>query len=96
MVSYSRWTTNWQNKLQLAAYALLLEEAELVQVNRGYIYLIPKRRLVKVDMTSELRAQVEATMAAMQHMVEQEQMPEPATNRNYCAACEFRRFCNDV
>jgi CRISPR-associated exonuclease Cas4 len=75
---------------------LLLQETEHVEVKRGYIYLIPIRQLVKVAITPSLYAQVEATLGAMQRMVEYEQMPEPATNRNYCVACEFRRFCNDI
>ncbi len=83
-------------KLQLAAYAMLLETAENVAVKRGYIYLIRTRQLVKVAITSTLRTQVETALTTMQQMIEQERMPGVAVNPNYCAACEFRRFCNDV
>lgn len=83
-------------KVQLVAYAMLLETAENVAVKRGYIYLIRTRQLAKVAITSSLRIQVETALTAMRQMVEQERMPGAAVNRNYCAACEFRRFCNDV
>ncbi|NWG16533.1 MAG: CRISPR-associated protein Cas4 [Chloroflexi bacterium] len=83
-------------KLQLAAYAVLLGEAESVVVRRGFIYLIPRRKLIAVSITHDLCAQVETALLAIRTIVEREQMPEPAANPAYCTACEFRRFCNDV
>lgn len=83
-------------KLQLAAYALMLGESEGVEVQRGFIYLMLTRRLIPLPMTAELYAAVETTLAALRTMIEREQMPPPAIKRTYCAACEFRRFCNDV
>ena len=83
-------------KVQLAAYALLLMEREGVAVTRGFIYLIPIRKLVSVSMTPKLFQQVAEALAALRHIVEREQMPPPAANRNRCVSCEFRRFCNDV
>ncbi len=83
-------------KVQVTAYAILLESLEQVTVSRGYLYLIPLRKLVKIVITEALRMQVMETMAAIRLMVEQEMMPDPPQNRNYCSSCEFRRFCNDV
>lgn len=82
-------------RLQLASYALLLEETG-AKVDKGFIYLIPKREMVAVSMTAKLRDQVRLLLEQMLAMVEREKMPEPAPNPNFCAACEFRRFCNDV
>lgn len=83
-------------KLQLAAYALLLQDIENVTVQRGYIYLILNRRLVHVTMTPALFSAVEQALAALETIVAEERMPPAAENRSCCAACEFRRFCNDV
>lgn len=83
-------------RLQLASYALLLEEAEETRVNKGFVYLIPKREMVPVPITEKLRTQVLSLLEQMSIMVEREQMPGPASNSNFCVACEFRRFCNDV
>lgn len=83
-------------RLQLAAYALLLEEVEAKMVNKGFVYLIPKREMVSVKITDKLRSEVVSLLEQMTAMVGQEVMPEPAENPNFCAACEFRRFCNDV
>ena len=83
-------------KLQLAAYALLLEEAWGLPVRRGYIYAIPLRQTEVISITPALRAQVRQTVAAMQALVRGEQMPPPPQSRRPCVSCEFRRFCNDV
>lgn len=83
-------------KLQLAAYALLLEAAWGLPVAVGYLYRIPLRRAEPVRITPALRRQVLATIAAIQTVVGQEQMPAPPGSRRPCMTCEFRRFCNDV
>lgn len=83
-------------KLQLAAYALLLEEAWGLPVRRGYIYSIPLRQAEVVAIAPPLRQKVRQTVAAMQAMVRGERMPEAPANRRPCVSCEFRRFCNDV
>jgi CRISPR-associated exonuclease Cas4 len=83
-------------KLQLAAYALLLEEAWGIPVRRGFFYHIPLRRVEPVTITAALRRKVTQTMAAMQAAGSGEQMPPAPSGRRQCVTCEFRRFCNDV
>jgi CRISPR-associated exonuclease Cas4 len=82
--------------LQLAAYALLLEEERGCQVQRGFLYLIPKRRAEEVRIDRRLRARFANALAQMMRMLNTEQMPAPTPQRNKCVVCEFRRFCNDV
>jgi len=83
-------------KLQLAAYALLLEEAWGLPVRRGFIYAIPLRQAEIVGITPALRRKVREALAAMRAMVAGERMPDAPSNRRPCVSCEFRRFCNDV
>jgi CRISPR-associated exonuclease Cas4 len=82
--------------LQLAAYALLLEEARGCQVQRGFLYLIPLRRAEEVRIDRRLRGKFANALAQMMKMLNTETMPEPTPQRNKCVVCEFRRFCNDV
>src|SRR5258708_1612052 len=49
--------------LQLAAYALLLEEAWGLPVKRGYLYSIPLRKAESVAITQHLRRKVMQTVA---------------------------------
>jgi CRISPR-associated exonuclease Cas4 len=82
--------------LQLAAYALLLEETRGCQVQRGFLYLIPLRRAEEVRIDRRLRTRFANALAQMMKMLNTETMPEPTPQRNKCVVCEFRRFCNDV
>lgn len=83
-------------QLQLAAYALLLEEHWQLPVRRGFIYHIPLRRAEEVPITTHLRRRVTQAVAAIHDIVREEHMPPPPTNRARCLSCEFRRFCNDA
>jgi CRISPR-associated exonuclease Cas4 len=82
--------------LQLAAYALLLEEAWNIPVKRGYLYSIPLRRAEPIVITPHLRKKVTQTIQSMKHVVDSELMPNPPSSQYRCVTCEFRRFCNDV
>jgi CRISPR-associated exonuclease Cas4 len=83
-------------KLQLTAYAMLLEEATDRTVNRGFLYLILTRKAVEVSITAKLRHEVRRALTGMRAIAEQEMMPPPTVWRQRCVDCEFRLFCNDV
>jgi len=89
-------TVAHNHRIQLMAYGLLLEETYAVSVPHGYILLIPARKTVKVSFTSQLRSTTLGMLITMQGMLARETLPAPPQNRVQCAACEFRRFCNDV
>lgn len=84
------------HRLQLAAYALMLEETTGTAVPRGFVYLIESGKLVEVAVTLALREQVTALLGDLFETVTQERMPGPTTVPARCTNCEFRRFCNDV
>lgn len=83
-------------RVQLAAYALLLEENWQVPVTRMFIYHIPLRRAEETPLTPQLRRKVITTADAIQQLVIEERMPPPCAQRSHCVTCEFRRFCNDA
>lgn len=83
-------------RVQLAAYALLLEEAWQIPVRRGFLYHIPLRRAEEIPITAALRRRALQAVQAIHTIVRDEQMPPPPTNRARCVTCEFRRFCNDT
>lgn len=85
---------NWQ--VQLAAYALLAEQAYGAAARRGFLYFIPRRKAKLVALDGALKDEARALLGQMQEMVSREAMPEATPFRGRCKACEFRRFCNDV
>ncbi len=86
----------YNHKLQLACYALLIEDLEGVAVSMGYIYLVPKQKMVKIALNTELKEAVRHIIQDIFDMTTQERMPSATENPNLCGGCEFRRFCNDV
>lgn len=93
---YSEQKAGTHFKLQLAAYALLLEEAWNLSVKRGFVYSIPLKSAEAVPITPALRKKVLQVIAQIRHLIERQEMPEPPTSQARCVSCEFRRFCNDV
>ncbi len=93
---YSEYKAGPHFALQLAAYALLIEEAWEVHVKQGFLYSIPLRRAEPVPITPNLRKKVVQTVKQIKQIVETEIMPPPPTSQRRCISCEFRRFCNDV
>lgn len=83
-------------KLQLAAYALMLEEMDGGHAKRGFLYFIPLRRVEEVRLDKRLRDKLLRALDAMHRMLWTEGMPLPTSRRGKCVTCEFRRFCNDV
>ena len=84
------------HRLQLAAYALMLEEQFACKVETGFIYLIPYRNAVVVPIDAGLRERLLAGMADMRAMIRAERFPAPTPERGRCWDCEFKNFCNDV
>ncbi|ARU61520.1 CRISPR-associated protein Cas4 [Tumebacillus avium] len=82
-------------KYQLAAYALLLEEAYGTAVHDGVVYQIPGKTVRHVRITDEMRTYVQHTLSAIRNMMRNEAFPDPKT-RARCGDCEYRRYCNDI
>jgi len=83
-------------KLQLASYALLLEEEMDLPAPYGFIYLIPLRRPERVPLPTSTKRKALAALAEIRTIVATEAMPAATARRARCIDCEFRRFCNDV
>lgn len=84
------------HRLQAVAYALLLETERQVTIDRAYIYLIPLRKSMIINITTADKQHVREMLAELDEMVRKESMPAPTFVRSRCQGCEFRRFCNDV
>lgn len=83
-------------RLQLTAYAVMLEEMRGIEVSAGFLYLIPLRKAEKVTITPALREKLQTAVAQVRAIILHEHMPPPTKQRGKCINCEFRRVCNDV
>jgi CRISPR-associated exonuclease Cas4 len=83
-------------QLQLACYAMMLEEMYDVYVPDGYIYLIQSRQAERIAITKRLRQEAATTVATLRAIIKTQRVPSPTSHPARCVACEYRRFCNDV
>jgi len=82
-------------RLQVVAYALLLEDAFDHPVHRGFIYSLPRRRAEEIRITARLRNEVQRIVQDIVDTIQGEHIPSGPNSLAPCVACEFRRFCND-
>lgn len=84
------------HRLQLASYALLAEEAFARPAPDGFIYLVPEKRIVSLELSEADREEVRVAIREMRAMIASEQLPPATTVLARCTACEFRNYCGDV
>jgi CRISPR-associated exonuclease Cas4 len=84
------------HRMQLAAYALLAEEAYGRPARTGFIYAIPTRQLLAVEIGQREREAVTSALGELRAMVTTSAFPEPTAVRARCVACEYRNFCADI
>ena len=82
--------------MQLAGYALLVEAALGLRVEKGFLYRIPDGRIFEVDITGELREKTVRAVGAIREMAEREWCPEATAVRQRCVECECANYCGDV
>jgi len=85
--------------VQLAGYAMLLEEVERLpagSVSEGFLLLLPADRLVPIALDAVPRAAFEAALAEIRAMLDHERFPAPTKHRAFCPQCEYVHFCGDV
>lgn len=83
-------------KYQLAAYGMLLEENYLKPVRYGFIYLIPSKTIVPVEITHSMREYVKKTLNAIKTIAYREIMPRYVRSKGRCSDCEYRNYCGDL
>jgi len=84
------------HRLQLGAYALLVEDALGLPVQRGFVCQLPAGRLWQVQCGTAERLQVAQLVRQVRHMLAGEARPAPTPVRARCRDCEFRRYCSDL
>src|SRR5580658_2616347 len=84
------------HRMQLGAYAVLMEEALGVRVSRAFLYRIPDDRVFVIEIGAEERAAVTAAAEAIWRMDELEMLPEATDTVARCRECEYANYCGDV
>lgn len=81
-----------EDKLQLAAQALCLEEMLCTEITHGYLYYGGTRRRLKVIFDEELKKQVREMFEEM-HQYHARQYTPKVKRRKSCNACSLKNIC---
>jgi len=81
------------HKLQLAAYALMIEESTGRPVKRAAIYYVRSGELVVFTLKSHDKEEARRAVRRIHEIVESGEEPEVRVPRSRCLNCGFRRFC---
>jgi CRISPR-associated exonuclease Cas4 len=84
------------HRIQLAAYAMIVEGSLARPVPMTFVYLVPTRQLVSVPVTDRERDAVTRAVGEIRRMIEDEEMPGLTPARTRCTGCEFRNYCADI
>jgi CRISPR-associated exonuclease Cas4 len=84
------------HRIQLVAYALMVEESLERTVPAAFVYLVPSKELIRIELGADLRQEVILAVGEIRDFVRDERMPEPTPVRARCVGCEFRNYCDDI
>jgi len=82
------------HRLQLATYALLMEEATGRPVKQAAIYYARAGLTVLVNLTEDDKEEARRAIRRIHEMVETGEEPEVRVPRSRCLNCGFRRYCS--
>ncbi len=82
--------------MQLAAYALLIEERWERPVRRAFVHFIPTKQSREVEVGQAQKKRLRSQLQALRGMIESETLPDATPVRGRCTDCEFRNFCPDI
>lgn len=81
--------------VQLAAYAMLVEEAFGKKVRLGFLYY-PGEKLERVNIDRRLRGRMLHTLKEVRKILETGEMPEPTVDRWKCRVCDHYHYCGGI
>ena len=84
-----------EDKLQLTAQAMCLEEMLCCTISYGYIFYGETRHRMKVEFTDEVREKVRKIFTEMHKYYEQRYTPKVKTSKK-CNACSLKDICIPV
>lgn len=95
-VKFTHGPARLNHQVQLAGYAMLLEDMYGVPVSHGYVVRLPDDSADRIEITGDLRALVSKIVVAVREMIREERVPAANPILARCQDCEYRNFCGDV
>jgi len=79
-------------KMQLTAYAVLIEENFDVTIRKGYIYFIDEKKLEEIEIAPEDKKALREMVKKVETIINEEKIPNVEKSRK-CEYCEMKKLC---
>lgn len=79
-------------KMQIAAYAMLVEGEFGVRVEKGFIYLVERRKFLEVPIQPEDRKSLKRIVVEVEELLRSGKYPRASKSKR-CGYCEMEPFC---
>lgn len=83
----------YNHKLQLAAYALLIEDNFNTIVKRAVAYYVNQAKLLELRIDGHLKALAIDAVNKIYNIIRSEEIPPPRRIRGKCEDCGFKQYC---
>ena len=83
------------HRIQLGAYALLLEEKFGKQIKEGFVHYLDHEERRYLGINPFLKEEILTLRDKVKNLLESKQAPEPEKNINKCRVCGLRKQCRD-
>ncbi len=84
----------WENhKVQLAAYALMLEDMFNTPIEAGYVKYMDENISRRIEINPFLKDQVKSLIKEVQGLVSSKNLPDKVSNTNKCEKCGLKKIC---
>lgn len=81
------------HKLQIAVYALLIDDMFKTNVKRGYIYYVRSNKFLEVYIPHSLKVEVLKVIGKIYEIIEKEVEPKVKVPQSRCESCGWRVYC---
>ena len=84
----------WPNhRIQIAAYALLLEEKFQTPVKEGFVYYLDAKETRHISINPFMKEEITSLVKEIQELLKNQFPPEYCENKNKCSSCGLRETC---
>ncbi len=83
------------HKIQLIAYALLIEDKFKTEIKEGFVYYLDAKEKRRVLLNQFMRIEIKELIKKVNELLESDEIPHFEKNQNKCACCGLKEDCYD-
>jgi len=81
------------HKIQLGAYAMMLEEKFKIPVKEGFVYYLDSKEKRHIAVNPFLKDEIANLVKEVMELIENKALPKLCENKAKCRACSFKGVC---